>query len=164
MSRRLGNMESKRPILHPGQPPELRFVEQRDAVAALAQPLDFHQLDAAVAARRLLRVGTAAHDDAWSCIDGMPWTIAPARLAAAIASARRRDRMPVNARCTPLSERSTPVFSAAGRRPQRGDQLVGALVALAPLADAAVDDLLQLIAAVERADVLRCGSARARCP
>ena len=39
------------------------------------------------------------------------------------------------------------------RRPQRFDQLVGALVALAALADAAVDDLLQMIAAGQPAHV-----------
>src|SRR5262245_13385080 len=47
-------------------------------------------------------------------IEGPPCTMAPARRAAAIASARGRDRIPVNAMCRPLSERSTPDFSAAG--------------------------------------------------
>jgi len=44
-------------------------------------------------------------------------------------------------------------------RAQRVDHLVGALVALAPLADAAVDDLLQLIAAAQAADVVGAHAA-----
>jgi hypothetical protein len=39
-----------------------------------------------------------------------------------------------------------------GAAAQRLDQHVGGLVALAPLAQAAVDDLLQLVAAAEQAD------------
>ena len=53
-------------------------------------------------------------------IDGIPWTVAPARLAARIASARFFDRIPVNARWTPLSDRSAPVFRDAGGRPPSG--------------------------------------------
>ena len=53
----------------------------------------------------------------------------------------------MKARCTPSSDRSTPALSARRRIAQRLDHLVGALVALAALADAAVDDLLQVIAA-----------------
>ena len=47
----------------PGQPPELRLVQQRDPVPLLAQPLDLHQLEAGVLARRLQRVRPAADDD-----------------------------------------------------------------------------------------------------
>ena len=85
--------------------------------------------------------------------EGAPWTMAPTRFAARAASIRGLLRMPVNARCTPLSERSTPGRRGAGGLTQRLDQLVGALVALAALADAAVDDLLQMIAAREPAHV-----------
>src|SRR5260221_13558096 len=45
------------------EPPELRFVEQRDPVALLAQPLDLHELQPRLAARRLLRIGASADDD-----------------------------------------------------------------------------------------------------
>ena len=81
--------------------------------------------------------------------DGEPWTIAPARVAALAASARGLVRMPVNARWTPFSV-AYPA-GGEGRRlaPQRGDQLVGALVAFPALADAAVDDLLQIVATGE---------------
>jgi len=43
--------------------PELRFVQQRDAVPLLPQALDFHQLQARVAPGHLLHVGPSAHDD-----------------------------------------------------------------------------------------------------
>ncbi len=46
--------------------------------------------------------------------DGMPWMIAPARRAALTASLRRLVRMPVNARWTPFSVRSTPLRNDAG--------------------------------------------------
>ena len=55
----------------------------------------------------------------------------------------------------------TPAFSGAGRWPQRLDHLVGALVALAALADAAVHDLLQVIAARQPRARRRCGPALA---
>src|SRR5688572_2111341 len=45
------------------QLPEALFVEQRDAVALFPQPFDLEQLDPAVPARRLERVGAAADDD-----------------------------------------------------------------------------------------------------
>ena len=61
----------------------------------------------------------------------------------------------MNVRCTPLSDRSTPARSEAGGFCRRVDQLVGVLVSLAPLADAAVDDLLQMIAAGQAAHVRR---------
>src|SRR5215217_6903458 len=44
------------------QPPELLLVEQRNALPLGAQPLDLHQLDAAVLARRLQRVRPSADD------------------------------------------------------------------------------------------------------
>ena len=87
--------------------------------------------------------------------DGPLWTSAPARRAARMASRRGLLRMPVNVRCTPLSVRSTPTLSARRRVAQRVDQLVGALVALAALAEAAIDDLLEVIAAREEPHVRR---------
>src|SRR5258705_13958268 len=42
------------------EPPELRFVEQRDPVALLAQPLYPHELQPRLAAPRLLRIGASA--------------------------------------------------------------------------------------------------------
>ena len=71
--------------------------------------------------------------------------------------------MPVNARCTPLQRAQHAGLQRAGRVAQRVDQLVGALVALPPLADAAVDDLLQMIAARQlrgssRVRIARCAS------
>ena len=91
-------------------------------------------------------------------IEGMPWTMAPACFAALRTSRRRLQRMPVNARCAPFNVRSAPALSVAGGLRQRLDQLVGALVALAPLADAAIDDLLQMIGAGS----LRTSGARTR--
>ena len=85
--------------------------------------------------------------------DGPLWTMAPARFAARTASIRLRLRMPVNARCTPFSERSAPALSAAGGLRERVDQLVGALVPFPTLADAAIDDLLQVVAAGEPANL-----------
>ena len=70
----------------------------------------------------------------------------------------------MNARCTPFSVRSTPAFSVAGGLRERVDQLVGALVPLPPLADAAVDDLLQVIAAREPADLVGANPRAARRP
>src|SRR4029453_12246620 len=42
------------------EPPEPCLVEQDDPMPLFAKPLDFHQLQAGVAARRLLDVGPAA--------------------------------------------------------------------------------------------------------
>ena len=91
--------------------------------------------------------------------DGPLCTIAPARFAARTASLR----LPAE----DAGEREVDAFQRAqhaglqrcGRIPQRIDHLVGAFVALAPLADAAIDDLLQMIGAPRRADL---GEAHAR--
>src|SRR5687768_11837313 len=45
------------------QHPESLLVEQRDPVALLAQPLDLHQLQAALASGGLQRIGFAADHD-----------------------------------------------------------------------------------------------------
>src|SRR6476620_920819 len=53
--------------------PEARLVQQRNPVAALAETLDFHQLQSGILARGLQRVGPAADDDGrlrrWSAVD-----------------------------------------------------------------------------------------------
>ena len=70
----------------------------------------------------------------------------------------------MKARCTPFSVRDAlPHVEPAGSMGERLDQLVGALVALAPLADAAVDDLLQVVAARKTPD-LAGANPRARVP
>lgn len=43
--------------------PEARLVEQRDLVPLLAQPLDFHQLQARIPAGGLQRIGPPANND-----------------------------------------------------------------------------------------------------
>src|SRR5262249_19776863 len=45
------------------QLPETLLVEDPDAMSFFEQPLDLHQLQAAVLARGLLRIWTTAHDD-----------------------------------------------------------------------------------------------------
>ena len=90
--------------------------------------------------------------------------MAPARRAAAAASLRRRLRMPVKARCTPFSVRSLPAFSGAGGWRRASISSSARLVPLPPLADAAVDDLLQVVAAGEPRGSRRCGSVPARRP
>ena len=80
----------------------------------VAQPLDLHQLEPAVAARRLQRIGTAAYDDR-----GLRRRMAvddarrPARRRARQSCASRL-RTPVKARCAPFSVRSTPDRSETG--------------------------------------------------
>src|SRR6478752_2297181 len=44
------------------EPPELRFVEQRDPMTLLAQPFDLHQLQSALTPGGLLHVRLAAND------------------------------------------------------------------------------------------------------
>ena len=61
--------------------------------------------------------------------------------------------MPVNARCTPLSVRRMPALSGGGFVFSAAISLLGAFVAFAPLPDAAMDDLLEMIAAREPADL-----------
>ena len=63
--------------------------------------------------------------------------------------------MPVKARCTPFKRAQRPDLERRRRRRQRLDQLIRALVAFAALADAAVDDLFQMIAAGQRAHLGR---------
>src|SRR5262245_47705067 len=118
----------------------------------LPQAFDLHQLDAGVAAGRLLRVGTPAHHHR-----GASRRRAVHDRAGALRRTGRLDaRLAQDA-----GERQVHAFERAehagpqGRRrvAQRVDQLIGALVALATLADAAIDDLLQVVAARETAHV-----------
>src|SRR5213080_1527912 len=143
-----------------GQPPELPLVEQRDLMAFLAQALDFHQLESGVAARGLQRIRPAAHDDRRprrrAAVDDRAGAPGGAyRLAAA--RAQDAGEGEVYAFKRPEHARS----KRRGRGLERRDHLVGALVAFPPLADAAVDDLLQMIRARQRANVAR-GNACAR--
>ena len=139
----------------PHESPELGFVEQRDPVPLLAQPLDLHQLQPAIAARRPAAGWAGRARRRSSCDDGEPCTMAPARVAAFAASVRALAQDPGERQVHAL-ERSEHAGTQRRRRVlQRVDQLVRALVALAALADAAIDDLLQVIAAREPAHVGR---------
>src|SRR5579872_6078687 len=138
-------------LISPHQAPELFFVEQRDAMAFLAQALDFHQLQPAVPAGGLQRIGPSADDDRGArrgtAVNDGPG--APRRALRFVAPAAQD-----------ACEREVDAFQRAQdaglqaprRSPERRDHLVGALVALAALADAAVDDLLQMVAAGQGAD------------
>ena len=69
--------------------------------------------------------------------------------------------MPVKVRWTPLRLPQRPGIEPDGRGAERLDHLVGALVPLSSLTDAAVDDFLQVIGARQQPDVLRADT-RAR--
>src|SRR5262245_9985994 len=45
------------------KPPELLFIEQRDSLALLTQPLDLHQLQPAIATSGLQWIRFSSHDD-----------------------------------------------------------------------------------------------------
>ena len=108
----------------PHEPPELRLVEQRDPVPLLAQPLDLHQLQPAVAARR-----PAAH---WAGRGRRRWSAPTARRGRSRRRASRRGsrrcaaalRMPVNARWTPFerSQRRRPSARPAGAAARRSSR------------------------------------------
>src|SRR5262245_21629091 len=149
-------------VVRADQPPEPPLGQERDAVPLLAQPLDLHQLQPGVLPRSLLRVRPAADDDG------------RARRGTAVHDRARALRRP--RRIRPFGgqdagkgemnalQRAEDARVQRRRRPgERVDQLVGALVALPPLADAAIDDLLQVIAAREGADLGR-PDPRARVP
>ena len=96
--------------------------------------------------------------------EGPLWMIAPARLAAATASLRRLLRMPVKARWTPFQRPQDADLERGGRVAERLDHFVGAFVPLPPLADAAIDDLLQVIGARQAGESHAGGSASSRRP
>ena len=83
--------------------------------------------------------------------DGAPWIFAPARRAARAASMRGRLEDAGEGHVRALERAQAPDLERGGRMGERVDQLRGALVALAALADAAVDDLLQVVGAAEAA-------------
>ena len=94
--------------------------------------------------------------------DGPLWTTAPARFAARIASLRFR-RQDAGERDVDAFQRAQHAGLQRGRRiAERLDHLVGALVSLAALADAAIDDLLQVIGAREPADLGQAHAQAAR--
>jgi hypothetical protein len=73
-----------------------------------------------------------------------------------MASLRRRVRMPVKARCAPFNERSLPTLSAAGGWVSASISSCALSYRFPAFADAAIDDLLQLIGAAEVAGPRRC--------
>ncbi len=118
----------------------------------LPKPFYLHELASGVPARGLKRVRTSAHDD--RRLDRRTPVDDGAR------PARRPDGLAAPPRQYPRESEvhalQRPRRSGAklGRRiPEGVDQLVGALVPLAPLADAAIHDLLQMIAARQPADL-----------
>src|SRR5262249_32761404 len=134
--------------------PETCLVEDRDPVALLAQALDLHQLPPGVAAGGLERVRTSPDHDRGArrgpAVHRGPGTPrGPHGLAAALAEdAGERE---VHA----LEGLQHACLQGRRRVLESLDELVGALVALAALADAAVDDLLQVVAARQAADLRR---------
>src|SRR4029453_352560 len=141
--------------------PELLLVEDGDAVSFLAQPLDLHQLPARVAPRRLQRVGAAANDYCrlcrWVTVHECARPLRRARRdVAGLAQYARKGQMRT-LQC-PKHTRS----KRDGGRAQRLDQLLRALVPLPSFADAAIDDLFQVIAAGEVANVARADSRSRR--
>src|SRR4051812_11236479 len=130
------------------QPPELRLVQQRDPMALLAQPFDLHQFDPTVPAPGLQRVRPAAGD-----YRRLRRRAAVDHGAGALRGTNRLAAFPAQ----DAGERDVGAFERAqhaggedsGWVPQRVDHFVRALVALASLADAAIDDLLEVIGAAE---------------
>jgi chromate transporter len=136
----------------PHQPPEPALVQERDPVALLAQPPDLQQLPSAVPPRGLEGVGPPAdqHGDdrrRHPVDDGPRAPRGPHRVAPGLAEdageghVRPLERLP-----HPRLQRGRPLA-------ERLDQLVRALVPLPPLADAPVDDLLQVVAARQPPDL-----------
>ena len=107
----------------------------------------------AVPARGLQRIGPPAHDDGRArrghAVDDRA---GPPRGADGLAAALAQDAGEGEVHA--LQRPQHAGLQRSGRIAQGLDQLVGALVALPPLADAAVDDLLQVIAAREPADLV----------
>ncbi len=123
-------------------------------MALLTQPLDLHQLESCIFTCCLKLVRPPAHEH------GRPER-RPAvhdRARAPCRALRDEPRLAQDAGEREVHAPEAPDRAALlehRRVPERVDQLVGALVALAPFADAAVDDLLQMVAAREPADLRR---------
>ena len=124
-----------------------------DAVAFLAQALDLHQLCPASRPAAWCAFGRPLTTTV-VCADGPPWTIAPARFAASAASLApgRQDAGEGQVHALQASQDAACV-QPGGRCSQCLHQLVGAFVAPAALADAAVDDFFQMVAAGQRPHV-----------
>src|SRR5262245_5611236 len=123
-------------------------------MALLAKTLDLHQLQAPLAPRRLEGVRTSAHDDAGKrrrtvVDDGAG---APRGLHRVLAGTAQD---PGECEVRALQAAQDPGRERGGRVLEGLDELVGVLVALASLPDAAMHDLLQMIAAAQRADLAR---------
>src|SRR5438445_8966767 len=134
------------------QLPELRLSDEGHSVPFGRQTSDLHQLEPAALAGDLLRVGPATHQDVGrrsrACLHDR------AR------PGGRSDRFTSRPVEEPGERHATSLEAPdpAGRKllwtlPQRGNQLAGRLVALLPRAEAAMNDLLQVIAARESSDV-----------
>src|SRR5439155_17036492 len=136
------------------QPPDPRLVEQRDSVPLLAPPLDLHELQAALPAGGLQRIRPPANDDGrphrGHAVDDGP---GPPGGADGLAAAPGQDAGEGEVHALQRPQHAD--LQRSGRVAERLDQLVGALVPLPPLAEAAVDDLLEVIAARETADLGR---------
>jgi len=126
-----------------------------------AQPLQLHQLEPRVGARGLPRVRPPAHDDRrtyrGAAVHDRAGGAPPRRRPRGADAPGSRERQMYAAQA-----RESAGAQPDHRRLERPDQLVGRLVAAVPVADAAVDDLLQLVAARERFGPSPCRCARWR--
>ena len=121
-----------------------------------AQPLDLHQLQARRPGPRPA-AGWAARARARSSAPTASRARSRRRAARPRIASRRRLAQDAGEREVHALQRPQHAGLQRGGRVAQGlDQLVGALVALAPLADAAVDDLLEVVAAGQPADLVRC--------
>ena len=120
----------------------------------LAQPFDLHQLQAAIPAGRLQRIRPSADDHRrlrrrHAVDDRAGPPRGPHRFAAPFAQNSGEREMHA------LERPQDADLERGGRLAEGLDHLVGALVPLPALADAAVDDFLQVIRAGEATHVAR---------
>src|SRR5262245_31969066 len=123
-------------------------------MSLLTQPLDFHELDAAIATSGLQRIRLAAHDNRRasrrSVMDDRARSLCRGdRFAAAFAE----DAGECQVDALEASKHANVQHRGWGA--QRADELVGALVSLPAFAKATVHDLFQVIAARKTANVGR---------
>src|SRR6476469_7537308 len=142
-----------------GELPELPFADHRHLDPLVGQPAHLDQLGPAIPAGDLQRVRPAAHEDVRR--------LALLRLHERPRLARRLDRVGAGADdesgerdALPLQARHAAEARLLRRLPEGGYQLARRLVALAARAEAAVDHLLEVVAAGEVADVLAQHRAR----
>src|SRR5262249_13691847 len=149
-----GGSESPAPRAIFGEAPEPLLIEHGDAMAFLPEALDLEELPSSLAARRLQRVGpTPDHDGRAHRRRAMN------DRAGALC---RADRLGAPAGQDPGEREVDPSERPRRSGPERRramaeglDQLVGALVPLSALADAAVHDLLQMVRARQAPDLAR---------